>query len=404
LARLALCKQITQSIDKIKKDKKIMESGWKHTFIQYKSRWEKRKSWKEKTKMLRDIEKKLTDEGVDMSEDKSEKKKATPTEKETLKRKSDSSDKVITKNLVKKQKSNLLESDESSETEAEENNVELNGMDSDSDNESEYNSEDYDNFATENEAKAPKATLETLKKGQTEPENEEEENEQDWVDDDENSIDLSNVYVYSRENLEDNTEKLNKLSAEMEEKEKRLFFSNKPAHMEIKQLNLDEIKDLDEIPIDEKSQSDNELGGDDDESRFEKNRRFIKTVKVEEDPFFLDKEGCEIQGNDDLYGFNRRRYNNFNENNNYYDRSYYDDKRNFNSKKYELQSSSFKSSLSYERKPYGGSGGSDSYGNRDGYRGDYRRDQNSDRSFDRKRFGDQREKPYEKSRNNCNYF
>ncbi len=52
-----------ESIEKLKKDQKI--DGWKRTFIQYKSRLEKRKNWKEKTKLFKEMEDKLV---VDQSE------------------------------------------------------------------------------------------------------------------------------------------------------------------------------------------------------------------------------------------------------------------------------------------------------------------------------------------------
>lgn len=63
LARIALSKQINTALGTLKKDPKI--DGWKKTFIQYKSRLEKRRNWKEKTKVLKELEKKLV---VDKSE------------------------------------------------------------------------------------------------------------------------------------------------------------------------------------------------------------------------------------------------------------------------------------------------------------------------------------------------
>ena len=53
-------------MDKIKSDPEI--SNWRNTFIQYKSRNEKRKNWKEKQKQISDIEKSLLGESKPESE------------------------------------------------------------------------------------------------------------------------------------------------------------------------------------------------------------------------------------------------------------------------------------------------------------------------------------------------
>jgi len=57
LARLAFNKKVVTAISKIKNNPKI--EGWKTTFIQYKSRCEKRKSWKDKMTQMKEIESKL---------------------------------------------------------------------------------------------------------------------------------------------------------------------------------------------------------------------------------------------------------------------------------------------------------------------------------------------------------
>lgn len=57
LARVAFNKKLVDGIAKIKANKKLED--WKATFIQYKARCEKRKSWKDKVSQMKEIENKL---------------------------------------------------------------------------------------------------------------------------------------------------------------------------------------------------------------------------------------------------------------------------------------------------------------------------------------------------------
>ena len=68
LARIGLCKVIKKKIDSIKNDPAIV--SWKNTFIQYRSRFEKRKCWKEKQKSILSIEKSLIIENLDVDMEK----------------------------------------------------------------------------------------------------------------------------------------------------------------------------------------------------------------------------------------------------------------------------------------------------------------------------------------------
>jgi hypothetical protein len=221
------------------------------------------------------------------------------------------------------------------------------------------NSADYDNFQNED----------------PDDEDEEESDENDESEEDEREeepVDISQMYVYSKENLENKNEDENPAK-----KRKTLVIeANKPAHMEIKQLNLDEIKELEEIPIENKN------NGHVSDEENEKPAR-TRTVKVEQDPFFLDKDGREIVG-ESGDSYNSNRYNGY-KNRNYDDQDSfndnYDDKRNFNNRKFQLQNSSFKNSLSssrhgdgYQQNNYARRGG---FGARGGYNNSGRSDNRS---------------------------
>lgn len=57
IARIGVCKVLAKELEKIKE----VETDWKKLLIQYKSRMEKKRNWKEKQKLYKDIEEKLTD-------------------------------------------------------------------------------------------------------------------------------------------------------------------------------------------------------------------------------------------------------------------------------------------------------------------------------------------------------
>lgn len=64
---------------------------------------------------------------------------------------------------------------------------------------------------------------------------------------------------------------------------KPLVITNKPSHMEIRQINLDELKDMSELPIEAKLTSD------------ETNSDVNKKKMMKNDAFFLDSNGNEVQ-------------------------------------------------------------------------------------------------------------
>jgi hypothetical protein len=351
LARLALSKEITQAIEKIKVSPKIAEHGWKHTFIQYKSRSEKRKSWKEKTKQLMDIENKLKDESekneaddklvADEAETKDEDSATEEVKTESLAEKPTKA-KVVVKakdehvskaKPVKKAEEKVKSDDEDIDEDDIANARVIDGDDSDAESDISMNSADYDNFPNKD-----------LAEEEDEPEEEESQmsEEEKENEEEEEPVDISKMFVYSRDNLENKTEA--EEGAATKKQRTHVIEANKPAHMEIKQLNLDEIQDFEEIPIESKQSVAENGGHDGDEQR--KSTKVARTVKVEQDPFFLDKDGREIEGNNEYTNNRYNRYNNtdednFNEN--------YDDKRNFNNKKFMFQNSSFKNSLSSSR-------------------------------------------------------
>ena len=236
---------------------------------------------------------------------------------------------------------------------------------SDSESDISMNSADYDNF--QNKIDDEDEDEELDEEDDQENEEEEEDNVKARLNEDDSSdeseLDLSNMFVYSKSNLDKESVNEDKSKEEKKSKvkhdPKRLVIeANKPAHMEIKQIDLDEFKDLDEIPIEMKRHND----ADDDDERESLRKNKVRTVKIEQDPFFLDKDGREIAG-DPSNDYNQRpsrfsdrdrrfemEANSQNEGDNF------DDKRNFNNKKFMFQNSSFKNSLSSSRGGYSGGG------------------------------------------------
>ena len=174
-------------------------------------------------------------------------------------------------------------------------------------------------------------------------------------EDNKDKIDLENVYVYSKSNLTYN-------STENAKNLKPLVFENKPAHMVIKQINLDEIKDCSEIPIEpvgKASESDEEeIKEKRKASRSEFDEERISTIKIEQDPFFLDKDGNEVR-NERLDRINsssfraRPRHHDYDDDNlmSYSSYDKFKNKDEFRNKRNNLTSSSFRSSLSSDYYP-----------------------------------------------------
>lgn len=365
MARIGLSKQIILALEKIKTDPKI--DGWKRTFIQYKARCEKRKNWKEKNRLLKEIETKLKQEKTEDKEESNEsdnendKMKVENAQPENEIKKPQSKikakepeEKNKIKNEVKKEKTKHKEpvkrkvkfsDDESDEEEEEEENESSEEIGLDEEDLNGYDSHDDDKW--NEQAKAS-----------------EEEEESESSEDEE---DTSQVYVYSKANLINEDKK-----EESKQTLKPLVIGNKPSHMEIKQINLDEIKDLGEIPIDNKETCSE---ASDSEAK-------VETIKAVEDPFFLDKDGNEIQTTEDTRFRSYRRDEEFfqDELRSYSSYDKYKNREDFRNRRNDLTRSSFKNSLSSsgfsrDRKPYDRNDG-----------GNFRRDfqgRNNDRGFSR---------------------
>jgi hypothetical protein len=156
--------------------------------------------------------------------------------------------------------------------------------------------------------------------------------------DDESSIE-SDDHSKEEESDEFQVEKFESKSKEMTKSLKPLVFENKSSKMEIKQLNLDELNDLSEIPISNKEAA----AISDDEENFREENGGMNIVPISSDPFFLDKNGREIYNSSFDYNLRETdtrssfKYNNnrFNDNN----------KETFRNKRDSLNSS-YKTSLS----------------------------------------------------------
>lgn len=332
---------------------------------------EKRKSWKEKTKLLKEIESKLAPDeeaGEPVAQNNEENKEIKPSVKEP------SLPKVEKKVESAKTDNKVLSNMED-------------GDDEDNDDALSMDSAQYDHFEqAEDESENESETDEQedkpkVKKVAKEVEEDEidEESDQEYEDEDEEKSDdisepdvnLDDMFVYSKSNLEDKSRDLNK----RDPKDAKLVITEKkPAHMEIRQINLDEIDGLDELPIGNNTEADT-------------SESVPETMKIENDPFFLDKDGKEIKGADVSMSHHY--------NSNYHDRrdewpryqsryeSNYEDKSNFNNRKSMFKSSSFKSSLSDQNngggfrsnyssnRPFRGRGGAGGhYGDRQNFNND----------------------------------
>lgn len=361
IARVAFHKLVETSLEKIKNDPKL-EGGWKKIFIQFKSRNEKRRNWKEKQKLYKEIEEKMQVKNEDDDDDEAVKDETEVkvdgeetadqtdltngqedghTEVEVAKKVEVKKEKKKkTKEEVKKDETPMVDSDGHGDDENDlaynpEEDEELLNMErevafSDDDEGSETGSMPDFGFSfgeedNSNTAESEAEPVPAKKKPKKEPKS------------------SAPVLVVPKRDL------------------KPLVVENKPTRMVIKQINLDELKDLNEIPIESTPVEEDE--GDESELTVVKKGRYdgaddyeaeynSKTIKATEDPFFLDPDGREIQDihnltekNNALYynnRFNKPRYRKDDDDFDYN----FDEKDEFIQKRTSLNNSSFKSSLS----------------------------------------------------------
>ncbi len=298
MARIGLNKLVVDAVNKIKSDEKV--GSWKKTFIQYKSRCEKRKSWKEKTKMLKEIEQNLkldSNELEKLNEEFVEEKLSDDNSTD------DDDDDDDDDNDDERGVENASHEDEMYETEEKnDQHTEISHLKT-TRIETKNNTSQSKNTEKEKLTKKNKETLEHKLRLTKHEESEDGESSlnsfgsDDNVDDEEsddqslneeesaqNESESEEKFVYSSKNLE------NKFKHE-ESKFKPLVIENKPAHMVIKQICLEELKDVDEIPI----QNNEPIGTSDDHIEDSENSNsVVETIKINEDPFFLDEKGNEI--------------------------------------------------------------------------------------------------------------
>jgi hypothetical protein len=250
LGKVGFCKALRDSIEKIKADPKF-QGDWKRIFIQYKSRHEKRKSWKEKIKLLKSIESNLE-----------------------IKEPIDDSDKTLED--VESSESDIY----SSQTELEKN--------------SKINNIKNQSSLREKFKESSKELAEKIKN-------------------DESDNDRSEEALVNRRAKSDLNDEISfKCSSDSNEskapdKKKNVSCvntTNKPGQMEIKQIDLDAVIGLGEIPIETKqvdeSQNEDEiyerikLAKKKEKTDEKQTLKVNKTIKVKDDPFFLDEQGNEI--------------------------------------------------------------------------------------------------------------
>ena len=266
LARVAFNKSVLQAIEKIKGDPKV--EGWKRTFIQFKSRSEKKKSWKEKMKQLKDIDSRMN---IDQQDPKSETEEEEDEDEEKEKKVANGNGKE--KKILPTKENKILQKDK---------------------------------------AQKERPKMRQVKFSDDESSQEDEESVVEDELSDEESVGVSNSEMSESEEQSD-------LEEEEEEEDsvlndlKPLVFENKPSRMVIKQLNLDEIKELSEIPIEARRHSEHEDSEDENEEKTTPVN--TETIKIGADPFFLDQNGNEIEGDAPLgvqryqdYGYQDRDY------------------------------------------------------------------------------------------------
>ncbi len=288
IAHLAYTKQLRDAINKIKKD----ESDWKKIFIQYKSRVEKKRNWREKQKLYKQIE----------------------------------------ENLEK------IKEESGSEDEIEENNE-------DDDTKAENGQTDEDKKEPDLEKVEKSIDKKALKTNKT-------HTDIDVIDDDKDvdNVDSADDVVFSdSDTLTDQNE--NSQSAESLVNDTPLNDSNQNTknetsnkniwletpilskEMVIKRINLNELKNLDEIPI-ERNESTND--DEDDLMNLLTKNSEKKSEKRVKDPFFLGENGEEISEDEDTRKMASRSYGNIDDRdddrffNGGYHRDNYERRQNYN--------------------------------------------------------------------------
>ncbi|CAF0894500.1 unnamed protein product [Brachionus calyciflorus] len=355
LARIALSKQVIKAVDDIKNDPKIQ--NWKHIFIKYKARCEKRKNWKEKNRLLKEIESKLKPENSENEEEEEQEKDAEVNDSEKkldlnkkesfpAEQKAEKSEKKMDQNKkesvpvepqaekstkINKKPESVSDDLKASKPEKKapiERKVKFSDDESEEDDEFELeNDEDDDAIDGYDSHEDDKWNEEPQDNSEDSESDEEQSDSQEEEEGEEESVDLSEKFVFKKSNLE---KKEDKRTANL----KPLVIGEKPSHMVIKQINLDEVKDCEELPI--------------EEEKTEKKENFSnETLSIIQDPFFLDKNGNEIQGD---YNNNRpfkRSYDFEDEPMSYssYDR-YRKNRNDFNERRNNYTQSSYRNSLS----------------------------------------------------------
>jgi len=335
VARIGTCKALLSETEKLK----ASETDWKKIFIQYKARTEKRQSWKEKQKLYKEMEEKLAKAGDEMNAELNESE-----EKKENKQDSEEINNVI----VESQEDSLDGMDEELGSSTD-------GEDDESDNESEAGVE---------EEKETKKSVEEEKEAVKDEKIPNEDKKKAKIQKELERVALHRKLLLGDDN-DVNDDKEAKNEVQKQEKKKKEFLvpvitefkrneNYKPwltapklsKESEIKQIDLSELANEDEIPIDAIIDDKNESSGE------------KVTVKRKLDSFFLTEDGQEIEEDDNQRAMNNRFRRNFDEGNGWDG----DGDRRFGNS----YNSSFVNSLSSNR-----------YGGRDTERGNWPRSDNN---------------------------
>lgn len=286
MARIALSKLIIDEINKLKQ----AEKNWKKILIQYKSRIEKKRSWKEKQKFHKELEESI----ANLQKEKDNKDQDESLIKYEIESKKAKKIKIDKKELSNED--NVKNDDEKSA---------INKDKNEDDNEDQFDDDDDDSSI--------------------EIKSDTEDNEDLESDDDENNHKISD----NEDTNDPSAAKIDKIEPKISNYKPNT--DNLSKEIFIKQLNLDELTNLDEIPV---TLNDNFENNED-------NKETIKSTNKIIDPFFLSSDGKPqtIDTSSDYHSNN-----NYNNNVNNFDNDDY----NGHNKRFRSFKSAF-TNLSYDR-------------------------------------------------------
>ena len=336
LARLALSRTVTAAIGA---SLKSGDDNWKRTFIQYKSRCEKRRSWRQRTQQLGEIESKLIaaagddDDNMDSKNDDDDNSQESKPASDAAEKKAqgtkaqqgetkDEAAAAATPRAAKLTRQQLAELEDEEAAEERARQLRRRKKATAATRDVKFSDDESDATEEECESEADDDEMNGDDVDSDEDESDQQDDDGDEEEEDEEEEEEENEEEGEGEG-EDATVSLAKYSASAAKQLPPLQIDtrNKPSRMVIRQIDMSALgNDVDELPIeaskvDKKDADDDD---DDDELPLHKSDRSApaasthddgsgygykeatnnnnnKTLKVADDPFFLDAQGNEIE-------------------------------------------------------------------------------------------------------------